>query len=368
MQELFEKDINGLYLANTNDLQQSRFLPLLQNAEIAIKKTITKYFLNMGNLYDLRLVINTYISEFDKKRLPLDIENRDSYIRGLYVMANKVYNELNKRRKEFIGILSLITTTYISKGLEMPKISTPQELSKFIVENKQTFVKYDMWSQAKASVRIENYPQQLKEYINKVSQIPTTAIDGGKKPISIWQKAELDIRHNKQMQMVEDARNSGNDLFYISSHPDCSKRCQKWQGKLVSVTKRATKENGFKVGKVDGKWVYSLTDIMAQTDKYGYQNNIISGFNCRHYLIKYEKGKNPPKEYSAEDVKRMRDINDQIRLMERQIRMFEEQKQMFRVAGNKKEYNILDRKINVAIKNLRMFCNKNGFAFQQYRV
>ena len=63
-QELFEKDKNGLYLANTNDLQQSRFLPLLQHAEVTIKKLITKNLMTLGNIYDLRFAINKYIQDF----------------------------------------------------------------------------------------------------------------------------------------------------------------------------------------------------------------------------------------------------------------------------------------------------------------
>lgn len=248
----------------------------------------------------------------------------------------------------------------------MPTIKNPVELTKFIEKNKAK-ITYDMFSQAKASVRVQNYANALKEYISKVSEIPTNAVEKGKKPISIWQKAELDIRHSKQMEMVENAINSGDDLYWISSHPDCSKRCQKWQGKLVSVTKHATM-SGFRVEKVDNIWIYSLTDIMAQKDKYGYNNNIISGFNCRHYLIKYEKGKLPPKEYSGEDIKRMREINNKIREMERAIRQMKTERDMYKQVNDNRKVKILDVKIKAAIAHLREFCNKNGFAFQEYRV
>ena len=366
-QELFEKNSKGQYLANTNDLYQSRFLPLLQRAEEAIKKMIVKYLWENKSVYDLRNIIRAYIEDFDKNKLPKDIENRESYILGLYQMSNKVYNEQIKARKEFSIVLGLLVSAYALKGLKTPKINAPEELATFITKHKREIVNLDMWSQAKASVRVQQYPKKIEEYIKRTSEIPTLAVEEGKKSISIWQKAELDIRHEKQMKMVEDAKNSGDDLYYISSHPDCSKRCEKWQGKLVSVTRHATM-SGFRVEKVDNQWVYSLTDIMAQKDKYGYNNNIICGFNCRHYLIKYESGKKPPKEYSKEDVKRMREINDQIRLAERKIREMRTQQLMFKQVGNRKEYMRLDREIAQAIRNLREYCDKNGFAFQEYRV
>lgn len=380
-QELFEKDKNGLYLANTNDLQQSRFLPLLQHAEVTIKKLITKNLMTLGNIYDLRFAINKYIQDFAKDRLPLDIENRESYIRGLYAMANKVYNELNKQRKEFSIVLGLIVGAYTLKGLKLPKIETPEQLSNFIVKNTNVIkkIELDMWSQAKASIRVLDYPKQIQKYIDKASKIPTTAIEDGKKPISIWQKAELDIRHEKQMKMVEEAQKSGDDLYYISSHPDCSKRCEKWQGCLVSVTKHAENpqtsvknfnynKKRFQVGTVDGIPVYSLKDIMACETGYGYNNNIIGGFNCRHHLIKYQSGKSKPKEYSAEDVKRMREINDKIREAERHIRELKTEQEMYRQVGDRKNYWRLNRDIINATNELREYCNKNGFAFQEYRI
>ena len=378
-QELFEKNSKGQYLANTNDLYQSRFLPLLQRAEEAIKKMIVKYLWENKNVYDLRNIIRAYIEDFDKNKLPKDIENRESYILGLYAMSNKVYDEQMKARKEFSIVLGLLVSAYALKGLKTPKINAPEELSKFIVEHKKEIVNLDMWSQAKASVRVQQYPKKIEEYIKRTSEIPTLAVEEGKKPISIWQKAELDIRHEKQMQMVKDAQASGDDLYYISSHPDCSKRCEKWQGCLVSVTKRASNpqksvknfnynKESFRVGTVDKIPVYSLKDILNCETGYGYNNNIIGGFNCRHHLIKYESGKNPPKEYSAEDVKRMREINDQIRMAERKIREMRTQQLMFKQVGNRKEYMRLGREIAQAIRNLREYCNKNGFAFQEYRV
>ena len=107
---------------------------------------------------------------------------------------------------------------------------------------------------------------------------------------------------------------------------------------------------------------------MAQKDKYGYNNNIISGFNCRHYLIKYEKGKLPPKEYSATDVRKMRDINNKIKEYEREIRRLKSEQQMYKQVGDRKKYWELNRDIINKTNELREFCNKNGFAFEKYRI
>ena len=90
----------------------------------------------------------------------------------------------------------------------------------------------------------------------------------------------------------------------------------------MSLTQHATM-SGFRVGKLDGYWVYSLTDIMAQVDKYGYNNNIICGFNCRHHLIAYRPNDVPPKEYSDQDIKKEREINTKLRAKEDFVEVYD---------------------------------------------
>ena len=126
--------------------------------------------------------------------------------------------------------------------------------------------------------------------------------------------------------------------------------------------------SGFRIEKVDGEWVYSLQDIMAQTDKYGYHNNVINGFNCRHYLIKYEPGKRPPKEYSEQDVKRMRAINNQIREYERKIRDYKTQEKLYNIVDNKKEASKYRRFASQLTDIYKKYCDKNGFAWYDYRI
>ena len=167
------------------------------------------------------------------------------------------------------------------------------------------------------------------------------------------------------MDMIEDLKNEGHDLCYISSHPDCSKRCEKWQGKLVSLTDHS-KYSGFRVGKVDGQWVYSLTDIMAQKDKYGYNNNIISGFNCRHRLYPY-RGQKPPTEYTKEEIRQQREIEQTIRAMEREIRAEKEHLEFLKKAYPK-GVRAATQRVKAKIAQYKAFCDRNGYAWEQYRI
>ena len=361
------KKINQIYNNEQSvkeNLYQSTLLPIFSHAEIQIKKMIAKSFWELKPKHILVLAINKYIDEVIK-RVPQNVINRQAYIDGLRVKANRMIDKYyTQARVVFAGVLALLIANQVKIGQKAPNIRTPKQLITYM---KETKIKYDMWSQAKAAVRVQNYPKQLSEYIEKLSNETITTVEPGKKGISLWQKAELDIRYEKQMKMIEELKANGEDLCWISSHPDCSKRCEKWQGKLVSLT-LPSRLSDFRVMKVDGHWVYSLTDIMAQKDKYGYNNNIICGFNCTHYLKPYTPGSSAPKQYDSVDIDRMRKVNTDLRAIERRIRFYKEQEQIALTQNNRVEGIKARNKARILTKIYEDTCNKYGFAQQLYRI
>ena len=343
---------------------QSTFMPIFSHAEIQIKKMIAKFFWELKPKSILILALNKYISEIEKK-IPENVYNRQAYISGLkattYRYVEKYYV---KARIVFAGVLGMLIANQLSIGVKMPKIDNPKQLMAYMKENK---IKYNLWSQGKAIVRVQSYPEQLRNYIGSFAKDTMVTSEPGKKPISLWQKAELDIRYENQMKMVNDLKDNGVDLCWISTHPDCSKRCEKWQGKLVSLTQHS-KYSGFRVMQVDGHWVYSLPDIMAQKDKYGYNNNIICGFNCRHYLKEYKPNSHAPKQYDSEDIRKSREANNEIRAIERRIRFYKQEKLLYNVKGDKINARKSHNKVNILLRLYKDTCNKYGFATQKFRI
>ena len=320
---------------SVNPKYQSTFMPIIQQAETAIKLAVLSAFLVMSGELALRAKIAVIVEAVARK---ITIPDKEDYIKGLKASANKlIMTYYRKPLREFAKS---------DMGIPLPK---------------DAFMK----SQAKGSVVIEDYAKKLKEKMKELAEAPMTTAEKGKHQISLWQKAELDVRYEHNMKMIEDLKNEGHDLCYLSSHPDCSKRCEKWQGKLVSLSKPSTM-SGFRVGKIDNKWVYSLTDIMAQTDKYGYHNNIISGFNCRHRLYPY-KGQLPPTEYTKEDIRKQREVENKIRAMEREIRKQGEYAK-FLESTDPKEAPIAKARLRNMVANYKDYCNRNGYAWEKYRI
>lgn len=344
--------------AETNPLYQSRILPIVQHAETRIKTLVLLSFLFGKTRLALMSSLIAIIKSVEKQ-LPGDLGDISAYVNGLVDKSDYYIKEFyNKPQNNFLMIRQELLRTNPSA-----KIFNPKDLYNLASHPR------DLWAEAKASPNVVNYPNELKKMIARLSDSPMTVREPGKKPISIWQKAELDTRYENQMQMLQDLRVKGEDLCWISSHVDCSKRCEPWQGKLVSLEKHG--DANFVVDTVDGHTVYSLPDIMAQVDKYGYHNNIICGFNCRHRLIPYRKGTVAPREYKKGEIAKQRSIEISIRERERQIRLYKTNEHLYNESGITPP-TIKGVPLKKYIKGLessyKAFCEKNGYAWQEYRI
>lgn len=184
--------------------------------------------------------------------------------------------------------------------------------------------------------------------------------------VSLRASVEMAIRGQIQDKMVADLRAQGVTLAWIQPHANCSKRCEKWQGKLYSLEG--------KEGTVDGvrfKPLEEAMNVYVRTSRGRiWRNGCISGFNCRHQLIPYAKG-NKPKEIPAATVKKQRQLEEQQRKMERQIR---HQKSVWRV-NNKfsdKESKALAAKAReryrLMTEEYERYCRNNNLVIYRQRL
>lgn len=357
----------------TDSFYQSTFLPIFQDAETRIKLLILAAFLALKSKRILMLSIASIIEGVDKK-IPNDLRDRKAYLDGLRKKSNYyVAKYYNAPKGEFDRVKTMLKKT-APRDTVLPKLETPRQLIDFTKDKK------NLWAEAKGTPRISNYYKEVYKRMDEFAATPMTTYEEGKKPISLWQKAELDVRYNKQMENLEQLKKDGVKYAYLSSHPDCSIRCSCWQGLLVALNIEAEnpqktvdkkfhyKKSTFIVDKIGGKNVYSLPSIMDVTGPYGYKNNIYNGFNCRHRLIPYEPGKEPPTKYNEKDVKKQRQIEENIRRMEREIR-YQKTRLLFYEQLNEKEIvKNLKKQIKIMIEKYKMYCEKNGYAWFEYRI
>lgn len=357
--------------AETNPIYQSKILPIIQRAETEIKTLVLVAFL-YAQPRGLLIGSILAIIERVKKELPTEFGDLSAYTNGLMESAERFIIEgYNKPQLAY----NIARNELLRTAPSPINITTPKQLNE-IITNKR-----DLWAEAKASPNVTDYPRVLKQYINKLSDSPVVAQEEGKQPISVWQKAELDTRYEHQQKMLNDLKEQGVELAYISTHPNCSKRCQVWQGALVDLNKVAAnpsytadkkgihyRRSSFIVGKEGRTNIYSLTDIMNCVDYWGYNNNIICGFNCRHRLIPYTSGRSEPTKYDDKEVTQQRNIELKIREMERKIRLLKTREHLYNKSGDKKTAKAYHKAWKNLFEVYKRFCDKNGYAWLKYRT
>lgn len=344
----------------TNDLYQSTFMPIFQKAETKIKLLILVAFLYRKSIIETRLQIDGVI-QWAGSKIPNELRDKTAYLRGLKKTSEDfILLYYKKPYKVFIETKKALLNT-LPSNKQAPKIDNPQDLIKFTSNQK------NMWSEAKGNPNVINYDKEVKKMIEHLCNDTVTTVEPGKKPISLWQKAELDVRYDGQMKMLNSLRSRGVRYAWTSTHPNCSQRCEAWQGRLFDLNEHA-KGSNHQVTTINGIPVYSLIDVMTQKDKYGYENNIIVGFNCRHRLIPYESNKYGPEQYTDKDVAKQRQIEGQIREMERNIRFQRTRAMAYEVAGEKKLAKNINNSVKILIDKYKAFCNDNGYAWNEYRI
>ncbi len=205
-----------------------------------------------------------------------------------------------------------------------------------------------------------------KDYMKKVRSAfgelaKSDAKDSYSDRVSLRNISEMTVRWERKQAEQARLEAEGKDLVWISAHANCSKRCEPYQGKLYSMSGRS--------GEIDGYSFIPLKDVTdieytSEKTKKSYPNGIIKGYNCRHYLIPYNKG-NKPIEVPADIVAQQREINNTQRAMERQVRDLRE----LAVTTPVRSDSTRARKAAVkAYKEYKDFCREHKVAYYPSRV
>ena len=182
---------------------------------------------------------------------------------------------------------------------------------------------------------------------------------------SLRASAEIQVRQAGHEKELADLKANGHRLVICSTHADCSKRCEKWQGRVYSLDGMS--------GETDDKRKFVPLEVATKgpeavyTTKAGrtYYNGLL-GFNCRHRLVPYEKGKKPT-QYSKEEVAKERAIDQKQRWYERQIIRAREEAIMAKDI-DKKKYAYWKEQAKRLMAEYREYSHENGRKYYVSRV
>lgn len=220
---------------------------------------------------------------------------------------------------------------------------------------------------ALATAEMKSLPKRVKDGVEVfASGEPQADSPKMARPLSEWAAAETQVRHDYQKKKIDEVLSKGGDLFRISVHRNCSERCFPDQGKVVSKSLPSIDSDLWTGQKTShGEKIYSYQAMVARTDKYGYNNFILTGFNCRHFLEPFEDGKpEKPTKIQAEEVS---EAEEKMRYMERRLRAIHSKwKALEKIDRAKSEgYHQMFIK---GVREYEAFANKWGIEPQEWRT
>ena len=160
--------------------------------------------------------------------------------------------------------------------------------------------------------------KKVKPIIDELAKQTALDTDDVSGRNSLRNRAEMEVRYAKHLEDIAGLKAKGVRLVIASVHADCSKRCSPWQGKVYSLDGSYGRTD-------DGRSFQPLenaTDVYYTTKVGKVYKNGLLGFNCRHYLVPYEKGYRFPKP-NAREERKQREITERQRALERAVRAWE---------------------------------------------
>lgn len=344
-------------LNSPNQNVAGEHLILLQDAITKIKQLVLKGASNE----EINQVINNYVNKF------VDPATKRAFQKSLIQSANKMMYQYNyntnilnqsfiqkvvkhynlgtgmtQANQTYTIDLKAIYGEYLNKQIDQRK--TIEEF-----RNRITNTKY-------GSILIKNYDKQVKDQVKLLASEPAKYVAKDGRAISLRNKVEMAVRYEANQMDLAQYKQSGIKLVWTSSHADASPRCSPFQGKLWSLDGTS--------GIIDG---HRYQPIEIALDANG-GNSIINGYNCRHYLIEYEKGSTAPRQFTSKEIQKEYKIDQKQRLYENEIRHKKTMETLLRQQGFKEEASKMRKQWQNLNKRYEEYSIKNGRAFYRWRT
>ena len=134
----------------------------------------------------------------------------------------------------------------------------------------------------------EQYHAAVKRALSEIIAMEPKA--DYESPVNLRNIAEMDVRYNAHLNELGGMRDRGVKLIMVPSHANCSKRCQRYQGRVYSLDgTEGTTSDGKRFRPLE--WATKNPDDLytAKSSGRSYYNGLF-GFNCRHKMVEYKPG------------------------------------------------------------------------------
>lgn len=274
---------------------------------------------------------------------------------------------VNKINNEYAAVFQLINAYNAN-----PIFTDPDRTVEIITEDGRTVTiptlndipEYAFDRGVAADMYGKDYRAEVGKRLRNVAA--TAAKEDYESNVSLRNVAEMQIRYEKHLDDLDALTREGVKLVWISTHSNCSKRCEPYQGKLYSLDGTS--------GKTDEGYTFEplevATDVYYTTKRGMRYKNGLFGFNCRHQMTPYTPGSKPT-EIPDKVVEHQRELEKTQREYERAIRYEKTLYEVSRNLGVKETDEIARqawhkaRELNARYKE---FCKANNLPYPAERV
>ena len=356
-------------------------LLFIETARINVKKITEEALVKPTSKETIKSKIEAQIkacSEFLKAQGPIYQELAKSAYNGLKKLSNECLKQIDAF---FAANQSNDLVKALALAYKKPETDSTKKTSKtFVIGDGDLDLEEDMSVKFKETsgeygydqMIIDDYQERVKEAIQNISTLTLTEKTfketNGRKVgapvfLSIRNKAEMTVRYEAMKEELKELCDSGEQYVIVSQHKDASKRCSPLQGLLYKLDVDPTqdvkcvlssKELGTRspkqIGTVDGNPYYSLKEAMS----YG-----LFSYNCRHRFIKYIPGSKVTAQYKYDEkaAEQKREIDKNMREMERQIRALKERQVLALDSKERKFYQDASKQAQAKYK---AYATKHG--------
>ena len=369
----------------------NKFLSIVQRFQREAKKQVLLFVMIKADLSIFSVVAMKVASEFVKACKKENIKHLD-----LNKYAQEIINDM-------IAWFTILSTEFKNAkqeyNLASINVTEKQALKTDTIQSEQKYIdKTDIenfYFGEEGQIEGYRYAKDLQQRVEDLANNEFKSKEGR----SFFAQAELDLRHDIQLEKLddiyeklgmsnpirslddkstsavdisksfnEDGSINTDTLRWLSSHKDCSERCAKWQGKLVSLVLPAINDKLETGYKINGHKIYSFLAIEGQTDEYGYHNNIINGFNCRHHLLNYQDKALVPEKFTKKEIEASRKLNAKQRELEREIRHLKDNLELAIAENNTKKIAYYRKTIKIKVREYYEFCRTNNLVIERKRI
>jgi hypothetical protein len=320
----------------------------LEETQTKIKLLIRDYVIGGKGFIQLDRAVQKEINEAIKD---LESDNLKANARiGLNIFADRVYRQfvadLGFNHAILIGAISLMKKgQYTQKEVNILNDSIAKIQGHYEIGlPNQEFHK--------------DYMARVKTALDNMRQIEAMDYRQG---ISLRNIAEMQVRYEFQQEKITNLKANGENLVVCSTHGNCSKRCEPWQGGHYTLDGTYQTVDGIKFVPLE-----TATEIFVTTKSGKSYKNGLLGFNCRHYLIPYRKGVEVPN-VNAKTIDREREIDQRMRQLERNVRQWKEERDLNNGVDQKRYLQARKKAIDWNKKYIQ-FAQENQRAYYPDRV